>query len=246
MIFLNFVFSFLPKPWINTLKYFHFRGDIHKIVYFESNFRVTIPGNLAISRYCYTEILQPPGNNTLKFENGQVSLPGNFTTSNYWYLEIQEKNNFREKLHEITAKKGWVKLLQVTCNLQVMIFWSITLSRLSFPGGLILQKRCTLIHLLKCIYYHCIIMHPCKCICYHCTIIHLKIYLQSLLDNAPLKKHLISLHPIAPFKMHLLSLHPNSPLKMNLLSLHSNAPLKMSAHCSVTLKVIGGDRHIFK
>ena len=36
-----------------------------KIVFFKSNFRVTIPGNLTISGYCNPEISQFPSNNTL-------------------------------------------------------------------------------------------------------------------------------------------------------------------------------------
>ena len=46
-----------------------------KVVLFQSNFRVTIPGNCTISRYCYPEIYKFPSNNTLKLKMSGYCYP---------------------------------------------------------------------------------------------------------------------------------------------------------------------------
>jgi hypothetical protein len=75
--------SIVPGPWIHMLKYFwkyfHFRGDIHKLRFFFSrDFRVMIPGNKLISGYRYPEINWFQGNNTWKSIDFRVTIPGHF------------------------------------------------------------------------------------------------------------------------------------------------------------------------
>ena len=108
--------SIVPGPWIHTLKYFRkyfrYRGDIHEIRFFRSDFRGTIPGNQLISGYCYPEInwfpsnkipgnqfisgyCDPeinlfPGNNTRKFSKKTtfVNIPWNLGKNHQIYSEI--------------------------------------------------------------------------------------------------------------------------------------------------------------
>ena len=47
---------------------FVFAQIFTKVVFFQSKFRVTIPRNCTISRYCYPEIYQFLSNNTLKLK----------------------------------------------------------------------------------------------------------------------------------------------------------------------------------
>ena len=75
--------SIVPGPWIHMLKYFRkyfrFRGDIHKIRFFCSDFWGTLPEKQLISGYCDPEINWFPSKNTQKFSKKTtfVNIPWN-------------------------------------------------------------------------------------------------------------------------------------------------------------------------
>ena len=80
---------------------FVFAEIFTKVVFFQINFRVTIPGNCTISRFCYPEIYQFPSIVARKLRNFQVTLPGNCSISGYCYPEVAlKKYYFREYLGE--------------------------------------------------------------------------------------------------------------------------------------------------
>ena len=71
-------FGFCPDSLAKHLtleNIFVFAEIFTKVVFFQSNFRVTIPGNCTISRYCYPEIYQFPSNNTLKLKMSGYCYP---------------------------------------------------------------------------------------------------------------------------------------------------------------------------
>ena len=125
--------SIVPGPWIHMLKYFQkyfrFRWDIHKIRFFRSDFRGTIPGNLLISGYFrFTKIVF--------LENVRVWFPGNHLISGYCYPEINwfPSNNTRK----FSKKTTFVNIpWNLGKNQQIYseIFGTLIDFRVTIPGN---------------------------------------------------------------------------------------------------------------
>ena len=108
---------------------FVFAEIFTKVVFFQSNFRVTIPGNCNISRYCYrfrVTILwnwKYPGIVTRKLTqhfcllvNFQVLIPGSWKFSNFWVLlpgNSQFLSNSTQKLENF-----WVSIIENWSNFE--------------------------------------------------------------------------------------------------------------------------------